>query len=115
MARDRARRKAYRKNIKVARKLRAENFIAHKAQLQKTMTVACPQITVVSQPENSGCLNRTSSISKSNRHLTIVGGSVNINTAQVQSELNRFSAEVAGEHSSISVDISEDSEVVCAR
>ena len=47
------------------------------------------------------------------QRLTIEGESVN--TAQVQSDLNRLSAEVAGEHSSILVDISEDSEVVCAR
>ena len=50
------------------------------------MTVARPQITVVSQLENSGFLDRTSSVSESNRHLTIEGDSVN--TAQVQSELN---------------------------
>ena len=48
-----------------------------------------------------------------NRHLTVEGESVN--TAQVQSDLNRLSAEVAGEHSSILVDISEYSKVVCAR
>ena len=113
MSRDRARRKAYWENIKVARNLRAENFTAHNAQLQEIWTVASPQSTVVSQPENSGCLDRTSSFFESNRHLTVEGGFVN--TAQVQSELNRLSAEVAGEHSSILLDISEDSEVVCAQ
>ena len=95
--------KAYWKNIKVARKLRAENFAAHKTQLQETWTVASPQITVVSQPENSGCLDRTSSVTESNKHLTVEGESVN--TAQVQADLNRLSVEVAGEHSSIFVDI----------
>ena len=113
MAGDRARQKAYCKNIKVTRKLRTENFAAHIAQLQETRTVASPQIAVVSQRENSGFFDRTSSVSESNRHLTIEGESVN--TAQVQSELIRLSAEVAGEHSIILVDISEDSEVVCAR
>ena len=70
----------------------------------------------ISQPQNSGCLDRTSSVSESNRHLTIEWESVN--TAQVQSDSNRLFAEFAefaGEHSSNLVDISEDSEVVCAR
>ena len=94
VAKDRARRKAYWKNIKVARKLRPENFAAHKAQLLETRTVASPQIVLVSQSENSGCFDITSSVSESNRHLTIEGESVN--TAQDHSELNRLSAEVAG-------------------
>ena len=76
MARDRARRKAYWKNTKVARKLRAENFAAHRAQLQETRTVTILQTTVDSQPENSGCLDRTSSASESNRHLTVEGESI---------------------------------------
>ena len=59
VARDRARRKAYWKNIKVARKLRAENFAAHRAKLREAGEEASLQFyTVVSQPEseNSGCL-----------------------------------------------------------
>ena len=75
MARDRARRKAYWKNIKVARKLRAENFAAQ-AKLREAGEEASLQFyTVVSQPEseNSGCLERTPSASKPNRRLTVEG------------------------------------------
>ena len=82
VTRDCARRKAHKKNIKVARKLRAENFAAHRAQLQETRKEASPQVTVVSQPENSGCFERKSSVSEPNRHLTVEGESVK--TAQVQ-------------------------------
>ena len=116
VARDRARRKAYWKNIKVARKLRAENFAAHRAKLREAGKEASLQFyTVVSQPEseNSGCLERTPSASQPNRRLTAEGDC--FNTAQVQSDLNRLSAEAAEEHPSILVDNSEDSEVVCAR
>ena len=114
VARDRARRKAYWKNIKVARKLRAENFAAHRAKLREAGKEASLQFyTVVSQPENSGCLERTPSVSPPNRRLTVERDCSN--TAQVQSELNRLSAEAAEEHPSILVDNSEDSEVVCAR
>ena len=116
VARDRARRKAYWKNIKVARKLRAENFAAHRAKLREAGEEASLQFyTVVSQPEseNSGCLERTPSASQPNRRLTVEGDC--FNTAQVQSDLNRLSAEAAEEHPSILVDNSEDSEVVCAR
>ena len=71
------------------------------------------QPAVDSQPENSGCWEPISLVSEPNRYLTVEGESVN--TAQDQSDLNRLSAEVAGEHPSTLVDISEDSEVVCAR
>ena len=70
---------------------------------------------MVSQPEseNSGCFERTPTASQPNRRLTVEGDC--FNTAQVQSDLNRLSAEAAEEHPSILVDNSEDSEVVCAR
>ena len=68
---------------------------------------------MVSQPENSGWLERTPSVSPPNRRLTVEEDC--FNTAQVQSDLNRLSAEAPEEHPSILVDISEDSEVVCAR
>ena len=64
MARDRARREGYWKRIKVPRQLRAEN-LALFYKLQESQTVASPQVPVVSQPENSGCLERTSSVSQS--------------------------------------------------
>ena len=116
MKEDCARQKAYWKNIKVARKLRAENFSAHRAKLREVGKEASVQFyTVVSQPEseNSGCLERTPSASQPNRPLTVAGDC--FNTAQVQSDLNRLSAEAAVEHPSILVDNAEDSEVVCAR
>ena len=116
VARDRARRKAYWKNIKVARKLRAENFAARRAKLREAGEEASLQFyTVVSQPEseNSGCLERTPSAPQPNRRLTVEEDC--FDTAQVQSDLNRLSAEAAEEHPSILVDNSEDSEVVCAR
>ena len=109
VARDRARRKAYWKRIKLARKLRAENLAAHN-QLQETEKVASPQAPVVSQPENSGCLDLTSAVSQSHRHLTIVG-----ETAQVQLDLNKLSPKGGVEQSSILVENCEDSDVVCAR
>ena len=109
MARDRARRKAYWKRIKLARKLRAENLAAHN-QLQETEKVASPQAPVVSQPENSGCLDLTSAVSQSHRHLTIEG-----ETAQVQLDLNKLSPKGGVEQSCILVKNCEDSDVVCAR
>ena len=81
-------------------------------QLQETETVASPQFSVVSQSENFACLDRTSDVSQSSRYLTIEGDIVNtLFTAQVQSDLNKLSAEVAVEHSSISVDKCYDSEI----
>ena len=61
LARDRARRKDYWQQMKIARQLRAENLAGHN-QLQETETVASPQSSVVSQPEK-GCLDRTSAVS----------------------------------------------------
>ena len=59
------------------------------------------------------CLDRTSDVSQSSRYLTIEREVVG--TAQVQTDLNKLSAEAAVEHSCILVDNCEDSEVVCAR
>ena len=76
-------------------------------QLQETETVASPQFSVVSQSEseNSACLDRTSDVSQSSRYLTIEREVANtLFTAQVQSDLNKLSAEAAVEHSSILVD-----------
>ena len=104
VARDRARRKSYWKRIKLARhlrkaQLRAENLAAYYAQLQETRTVASPQVSVVSHPENSGCLN-TFSDSEPHRHLTVERETVNIN--QVQPDLNELSTRKAeSEQSSI--------------
>ena len=87
-------------------------------QLQETETVASPQFSVVSQSEseNLACLDRTSDVSQSSRYLTIEGDIVNtLFTAQVQSDLNKLSAEATVEHSSISVDKCYDSESVCTR
>ena len=73
-------------------------------QLQETETVASlasPQFSVVSQSEteNSACLDRTSDVSQSSRYLTIDSDVVNtLFTAQVQSDLNKLSAEAAVEH-----------------
>ena len=86
-------------------------------QLQETETVASPQFSVVSQSEteNSVCLDR-SSVSQSSRYLTIDSGVVNtLFTAQVQSDLNKLSAEAAVEHYSISVDKCDNSDIVCTR
>ena len=85
-------------------------------QLQETQTVASPQFSVVSQSEseNSACLDRTSDVSQSPRYLTIEREVVNtLFTAQVQSDLNKLSAEAAVEHYSIPVDKCDNSEIVC--
>ena len=87
-------------------------------QLQETETVASPQFSVVSQSEteNSACLDCTSDVSQSSRYLTIDSDVVNtLFTAQVQSDLNKLSAEAAVEHYSISVDKCDNSEIVCTR
>ena len=83
-------------------------------QLQETEMVASPQFSVVSQSETSACLDRTSDVSQSSRYLTIDREVVNtLFTAQVQSDLNKLSAEAAVEHSSIFVDKCDDWEIVC--
>ena len=147
MARDRARRKKYWKCIKVARQLSAENLAVHLKPLEKE-TVANPQIPVVSQPENFGCVDRTSDVSQSYqlqetetaaspqllvvsqtdisscvdrtsavsqlyRHLTSERETVGI--AQVNSDLNKLSAETAVEHFNSWLKDCEDSDIECAR
>ena len=84
-------------------------------QLQETKTVASPQFSVVRQSENFPCLDRTSDVSQSSRYLTIEREINTLFTAQVQSDLNKLSAEAADEHSSISVDKCDDSEIMCTR
>ena len=91
--------------MKVPRQLRAEN-LALFYKLLELQTVASPQISVVRQPEKSGCLERTSAVSQSYSHLTIEREPVG--TAQVHSDLNKLSAEDAAEHS---ISFSEDCEV----
>ena len=54
--------------MKVARQLSAENLAEHYKRLGTEM-VASPQVPVGSQPENSGCLDRTSDVSQS-YHMT---------------------------------------------
>ena len=50
--------------MKVASQLSAENLAEHYRRLE-TKTVASTQVRVVSQPENSGSLDRTSDVSQS--------------------------------------------------
>ena len=50
--------------MKVARQLSAENLAEHYKRLEAE-TVASTQVRVVSQPENSGGLDRTSDVSQS--------------------------------------------------
>ena len=50
--------------MKFARQLSAENLAEHYKRLE-TETVASTQVRVVSQPENSGGLERTSDVSQS--------------------------------------------------
>ena len=142
VAMDRARRKEYWKRMKVPRQLRAENLalfyklqelqtvaspqipvvrssclertsaVPQSNKLQESQTVASPKIPVVRQPEKSGSLERTSSVSQSSSHLTIEREPVV--TAQVHSDLNKLSAEAAAEHSSSFSDDCEVSDIVCA-
>ena len=91
VARDRERRKAYWKHIKVAKKLRAENLAAYHAQLQETRTLASPQTSEDSHSENTGWMELVSVVSKSHRHLTIESGTVK--TACVQLDSSELSAE----------------------
>ena len=68
VARDRSRRKAFWKRTQVARKLSAENWVAHYARLQETKSVASPQVPVVSHPEKSGaCLESTHFVSETTK------------------------------------------------
>ena len=72
--------------------------VSQSYQLQEAETVASPQVTVVRQPEISGRVGCTSAVSQQYRYLTSKGETVGI--AQVQSDLNKLSAEAAVEHSS---------------
>ena len=111
VAMDRARRKEYWTRMKVPRQLRAENLVLFYL-LQETPTVASPQVPVVRQPEKSGGLERTSSVSQSFSHLTIERGPVG--TARVHSDLNKLSAEAAAEHSGSLLEVGEVSDIVFA-
>ena len=95
--------------MKVARQLTAENIAGHN-QLQDTETVDSPQSPVVSQPEK-GCLDHTSAVSQSIRHLIIE--SETVGTARAQFDSNRLSKEAAVEHSSILLENDKDRSV-CA-
>ena len=86
--------------------------VSESYQLQEAETVASPQVTVVRQPEISGCVDRTSAVSQQNRYLTSERETVGI--AQVQSDLNKLSAEAAFEHSSSLLKDCEDLDRVCA-
>ena len=110
--RDHARRKRYWKRMKVARQLSAENLAKHYKRLE-TETVASIQVCVVSQPEIFGCVDRTSAVSQQYRYLTSERETVGI--AQVQSDLNKLSAEAAVEHSRGLLKDCEDSDIECAR
>ena len=77
---------------------RPTSDVSQSYQLQEAETVASPQVTVVKQPEISGRVDRTSAVSKQYRYLTSERDTVGI--AQVQSDLNKLSAEAAVEHSS---------------
>ena len=86
MSRDCVRRNAYWKGINVARQLRAEDLVAYNAHLQETKTVASRHVSVpvFSHPESSGCLDRTSTIPESDRHLTIEKGTVSKKYAKIR-------------------------------
>ena len=107
MARDCARQKPYWQNVKVAKKLRAENLAAHN-KLQETKAVPSSQVSVpvISQPEKCGCLEVTTLVSESNSCVTIEEGTDN--TARTQSDLHELSAEAAeSEKLSILLDTSD--------
>ena len=68
---------------------------------------------MVKQPEFLGRVDRTSAGSQQYRYLTSERDTVRI--TQVQSDLNKLSAEAAVEHSSILLKDCEDSDIECAR
>ena len=107
VALDSAKRKAIWKRTKVARKLRAKNFAAHYgAKLQDTKTLASPQFSVASDPENSGpCLDSTTVRTVARSKVTAVCQ---------QTCLDTNSSVSAVKHSSILLKNSEDSEIECA-
>ena len=105
-------------SVRELQRLDRTSDVSKSYQLQETETVASPQFSVVSQSEseNSACWDSTSDITQSSRYLTFEREVVNtLFIAQVQSDLNKLSAEAAVEHSSILVDKCDDSEVVCTR
>ena len=87
--------------------------VSQSYQLQEAETVASPQVTVVKQPEISVCVDRTSAVSQQYRYLTSERKTVGL--AQVQSDLNKLSAEGAVEHSSSLLQDCEDSDIEYAR
>ena len=87
--------------------------VSQSYQLQEAETIVSPQVTVVGQPEISGCVDRTSAVSQQYRYLTSERETVGI--AQVQSDLNKLSAEAAAEHSSSLLKDCEDSDIESAR
>ena len=105
-ARDSARRKAFWKRTKVARKLRAENFAAYYAKLQDTKILASPQFYVASDPENSGpCLDSTTVRTVARSKVTAVSQQTCLDTNSSVSAVKR---------SSILLKNFEDSEKECA-
>ena len=68
---------------------------------------------MVSHPEISGCMDRTSAVSQLYIYLTREKETVGI--AQVHSDLNELPTEAAVEHSSGSLKDCEDSDIECAR
>ena len=87
--------------------------VSQSYQLQEAETVASPQVPVVRKSEISGFVGRTSAVSQQYRYLTSEKETVGI--AQVQSGLNKLSAEAAVEQSSSLLKDSEDSDIECAR
>ena len=106
VARDSARRKAFWKRTKVARQLRAKNFAAHYAKLQDTKTLASPQFSVASDPENSGPRVDSTTVRAVARS--------KVTAVSQQTCLDTNSSVSAVKHSSILLKNSEDSEIECA-
>ena len=93
--------------------LNRTSCVSQSYQLQEAEKVASPKVTVVKQPEISGRLDHTSAVSQQYRYLTSKRDNVGI--AQVQSDLNKLSAEAAVEHSCSLLKDCEDSDIECAR
>ena len=87
--------------------------VSQSYQLQEAETVASPLVPVFRQSEISGCVVRKSAVSQQYRYLTSERETVGI--AQVQSDLNKLSAEAAVEHSSSFLKDCEDSDIECVR
>ena len=87
--------------------------VSQSYQLQEAETVASPRVPVVRQLEISGCMDRPSAVSQQYRYLTSERETVGI--AQVQSDLNKLSAEAAVEHSSSLLKDGKDSDIECPR